>query len=105
MLKEKNTATTELESHIVAVKLITGEEIIAKLDPASTNQLFKFQRPLAMVLGEVPGKPHQTQVMFTPWMLALDENEVASVRNEHVVAIAAARKDAAIQYESATNPE
>lgn len=104
MLKAKNTETT-LEGIVVTVKLITGEEIIAKLLPTENPHMFKFKRPLALVMGEVPGAPHQTQVMFTPWMLALDENEPATIRHEHVLAMSPARKDAAQQYESATNSD
>lgn len=95
MLVEKKTS----QSQIVAIKLITGEEIIAKLvsyEHGSAN----LSNPLAMVMAENPDNPTQTRVMFTPWLVAAGK-DVIEVREQHIVALAPAREDAKEQYEQA----
>lgn len=87
------------QSSIVAIKLTTGEEIIAKV-VSDDDGLLVVNRPLSMVMAENPDNPTQTRVMFTPWMIAADKDNV-SIRNTHVVAVTPARTDAAEQYEQA----
>lgn len=95
MLVEKKTEN----STIIAIKLITGEEIIARKLSDDDNHIM-VSRPLAMVLAENPENPAQTRVMFTPWMVAAGKDTM-SINNVHVVAVTPARKDAADQYEQA----
>lgn len=95
MLKEKN------DGKIETIKLVSGEEIIAKV-VKTTDKHMVVSTPLLMVLSEMPGAPNQTQVVFTPWMMALSDNEEAKLSLMHIICHAPARKDAATQYESAT---
>ena len=87
----------------VAIKLVTGEEIIARKIPHSaTPDEIRISRPLAMVMAENPSNPQQTRVMFTPWMIAAGK-EIMDIKRVHVVAMVPARPDAAEQYEQAIN--
>lgn len=94
MLVEKKPANL-----IVAIKLITGEEIIAK-HVSFENGSVTLANPLAMVMAENPDNPTQTRVMFTPWMVAAQNDEV-EIREMHIVAMSPAREDAAEQYQQA----
>jgi hypothetical protein len=89
------------ETDVQTIKLTTGEEIIAKVARTSADWL-DVVRPLTLVLAEVPGNPAQTQVMFTPWMLGVAENQEISIDRSHVIATGAARDDARTQYLAAT---
>lgn len=87
------------DSAVVAIKLVTGEEVIARKLSDDDNHLI-VSRPLAMVMAENPDNPQQTRVMFTPWMVAAGK-DVVTIKNAHVVAVTAAREDAAEQYQTA----
>jgi hypothetical protein len=91
------------ETDIQTLKLSTGEEIIARVARTSADWV-DVVRPLALVLAEMPGNPAQTQVMFTPWMLGVEETQEISIDRSHVIATGPARKDAAEQYAAATRP-
>ena len=95
MLVEKKAENTK----VVAIKLTTGEEIIARKLSDDDHHIM-VSRPLAMVMAENPENPTQTRVMFTPWMVAAGK-EVMSINNNHVIAVVPAREDAAEQYEQA----
>lgn len=88
---------------IMTFKLTTGEEIIGEYQ-GSHLENYLVKRPLSLIMAEMPGSPHQTQVVFTPWMLALADDEVARIKRDCVIAKAPARKDAADQYTAATRP-
>lgn len=92
MLVEKKVQ----QNTVVAIKLITGEEIIAYKLSDDDGHLM-VSRPLAMVMAENPDNPAQTRVMFAPWMVAADKSQIA-INNHHVVAVTTANKDAAEQY-------
>jgi len=94
MLKEKKSPFK-----VVAVKLVTGEEIIAKFIELENGTL-KVETPLAMIMAENPDNPTQTRVMFTPWMIA-SANVAIEIREQFVVSLVEAREDAADQYELA----
>lgn len=95
MLVERAPENTK----IVAIKLITGEEVIAR-QLNTTGDTVMISRPLSMIMAENPDNPAQTRVMFTPWMVAAGK-ETVSVKNQHILAICPAREDAADQYEQA----
>lgn len=95
MLVEKKPENTE----VIAIKLVTGEEIIARKLSDDDNHIM-VGSPLAMVMADNPDNPQQTRVMFTPWMVAAGK-EIVSIKNIHVVAVSSARVDAAEQYEQA----
>jgi len=92
MLVEKKPENLE----IVAIKLVTGEELIAT-KMSDDDSCLMVSRPLAMVMAENPDNPTQTRVMFTPWMIAAGKDN-GSIKNTHVIAVTAARTDAADQY-------
>lgn len=95
MLVEKKSEDTK----VVAIKLLTGEEIIARKLNEEDNAVL-ISRPLAMVMAENPDNPQQTRVMFTPWMVAAGK-DMMRLRKEHIVVMVDARPDAADQYEQA----
>lgn len=95
MLVEKKAEDTV----VVAIKLTTGEEIIARKLGQDANAI-RISRPLAMVMAENPENPQQTRVMFTPWMVAAGK-EVFAIDASHIIAMVPARDDAAEQYEQA----
>lgn len=96
MLKEKQNTET-----VITVKLTSGEEVIGKLVKDEAN-FMHVTRPLMLVMAEMPGSEHQTQVVFTPWMLALADDQTVKIAKAHVVSHGPAKKDAATQYEAAT---
>lgn len=99
MLKEKPTTKFP---YVAAIKLVTGEEIIAKV--ISEEGGYHLDKPLAMVMAENPDNPQQTRVMFTPWMVAAGDKPVV-VLKPHMLAITEAREDAAEQYTQAVDPQ
>ncbi len=97
MLVEKKSEDTV----VVAIKLVTGEEIIARKNPhAASPDEVRISRPLAMVMAENPDNPTQTRVMFTPWMVSAGK-EIMDIKRIHIIAMVPARADAAEQYEAA----
>lgn len=95
MLVDKKTE----DSVIVAIKMISGEEVIArKLSEDDHN--VRITRPLSMVMAENPDNPQQTRVMFTPFMVAAGK-DMMNIRRDHILAMVPARPDAAEQYETA----
>lgn len=95
MLVEKKSE----DSIVVSIKLVTGEEVIARKLSEDANQV-RISRPLAMVMADSPDNPTQTRVMFTPWMVAAGK-EMMNIKTQHIIAIVPARDDAADQYEQA----
>ena len=92
MLVEKKKPLPE----IISVKLITGEEIIAKYVDLREGTLF-ISLPLSMVMAENPENPTQTRVMFTPWMVSAGVDDI-EIREQHILTMTQSRKDAAEQY-------
>jgi hypothetical protein len=95
MLVEKKAS----DQVVVAIKLISGEELIARRLSDDDNHII-VSRPLAMIMADNPDNPTQTRVMFTPWMVAAGK-ETMTIKNAHVIAVVPARADAAEQYEQA----
>lgn len=84
---------------VMSFKMITGEEIIARLID-DQGEVLKISRPLAMVMAENPDNPTQTRVMFTPWMVSAG-SELLSLDKSKIIVMCKAREDAAEQYENA----
>lgn len=78
---------------VVSVKLINGDELIAKLEDENDTEI-KLDRPLALTL-QAGG------LGMIPWMLLGDSDKVTFSKN-HVLAIMASKKDAADQYTTGT---
>ena len=85
MLITKGVAVGE----IVSIKLITGEEIIAKLEEETTDHI-KVNRPLTVSLGP-------QGLGMIPFVF-LAQNDSIKLNMNHVLVLAAAKKDAADQY-------
>jgi hypothetical protein len=79
----------------VTIKLISGEEIIARLEEDAANSV-KISKPLAVTLA---GKG----LGMIPWVF-LGEVENINLSRDHIIAMVLAKKEAADQYlESTTN--
>jgi hypothetical protein len=85
MLISKGTAVGE----IVSIKLITGDEIIAKLEDESTDYI-KISRPLMIV-------PGPDGLGMIPYVF-LAQNELMKIQMDHVIILSPSKKDAADQY-------
>jgi len=92
MLVEKKDG---LNGKAIAIKLLTGEEIIAHCVEDLNGEL-RIVNPLAMVM--MPGEEQEGMVMFAPWMLALDDDTVITIPHDKYVVYVAARRDASQQY-------
>lgn len=96
---------------IVAVKLVSGEEIIGRLNEYSADYI-KIVNPVLMILEmvedevqhPVTGQVHKNQqamVAFAPFMLGMPDNEPIKIGSAKYITIVKAREDAANQYKSA----
>lgn len=99
---------------IVSVKLMSGEEIIARLTEYSTD-FIRVTNPVLMILEMVEDevqhpatgqmvKSQQAMVAFAPFMLGLPDNEVVRIGSAKYITIVKAREDAANQYKNALGP-
>lgn len=95
MLKTKTPQTMT-----AAVKLITGEEIIA-LVTSVTESTITIKRPLTLVMTMPEAGGDQGQVAFAPWMLGLESNKEITLQLTRVVYYGPARSDAAQEYHAA----
>lgn len=78
---------------IISLKLINGEELIARFDEEST-EIIKVLKPLCVTLnGQGLG--------MMPWMFLGNSKEV-TLKKSHVFAIMASKADAASQYRQNT---
>lgn len=89
MLIDKGIAQGE----VVSIKLINGDEIIARFDSENTDEV-KIERPLAITIG-----PQGLGMM--PWMF-LGGKELVTLKKQHVMAMMQSKKDAADQYMQGT---
>ena len=74
---------------IVSIKLISGEELIAKLEEETAEHV-KVNRPLTVSLGP-------QGLGMIPFVF-LAQSETIKLSMQHVMVIAVAKKDAADQY-------
>jgi hypothetical protein len=93
--------TIDYTNRIVSVKLVTGEEIIARVVEQKEHSLV-FKRPLSMVMM-AGDDDNQGQVAFAPWMLGLPDDARVELPRERLVYVGESRKDAAEQYVIAVN--
>jgi hypothetical protein len=73
----------------VSIKLITGEELIARLEEDSSEHV-KLTKPLLVTVG-----PQGLGMM--PFMF-LNGSDTVTIKQGHVLAMGVAKKDAADQY-------
>jgi copper(I)-binding protein len=89
MLIEKPIA----EGDVVSIKLINGDEIIARLDRDDHHGI-TISKPLAVTLGP-------QGLGMIPWVF-LAAKETMTLKREHIFVMLLAKKDAADQYLSGT---
>jgi hypothetical protein len=85
MLIEKPIA----EGDVVSIKLINGDEVIARLEKDDHHGL-TISRPLAVTLGP-------QGLGMIPWVF-LGSKETMTLKREHVFVMLPSKKDAADQY-------
>lgn len=85
MLIEKPIAVGE----VVSLKLINGDEIIARFENESDDEI-KIDRPLALTMSA-------QGLGMIPWMF-LGDKSVISLKKSHVFCMVPSKKDAADQY-------
>jgi len=78
---------------VVSIKLINGDEIIARFDSENTDEV-KIESPLTITLG-----PQGLGMM--PWMF-LGGKDLVTLKKQHVMAMMQSKKDAADQYMQGT---
>jgi len=95
--------TTNYTDSVVTMKLITGEEILARV-VTHLGATITIKNPLAMVM--VPDDSgNQGMVAFAPWVLGAEENVPLAIDLKNVLLLTKARSDAASQYASAVGEE
>lgn len=85
MLIEKPIAAGD----VVSLKLINGDEIIARLE-ADDQHGYTISRPLAITVGS-------QGLGMMPWLF-LGNKETVTLKREHVFVMVASKKEAADQY-------
>lgn len=78
---------------VVSLKLINGDEIIARLDADDHNGI-TVTKPLAITVG-----PQGLGMM--PWIF-LGNKETVTIKREHIFVMVPSKKDAADQYMQGT---
>jgi hypothetical protein len=89
MLIEKPVASGD----IVSIKLINGEEIITRLEEETADYI-KVTKPLSVTLGP-------QGLGMIPYMF-LSAKDTITIKQQFVIVIAPAKKDAADQYLTGT---
>jgi hypothetical protein len=89
MLLEKQMATGD----VVSIKLINGDEIIARLESDDSNGI-TIDRPLALTMS-------QGGLGMIPWVFLGDRSKM-TLKKEHVFVMVPSKKDAADQYMEGT---
>lgn len=78
---------------IVSIKLINGDEIIARFEEETTDEV-TITKPLALTLGG-------GGLGMIPWMF-LGSKETISIKKTHMFVMVPSKKDAASQYMEGT---
>jgi hypothetical protein len=89
-----------LNGKVIAIKLISGEEIMAKLISTEDKTII-LSNPVSYVMNMNPENPEQGEVMFAPWMLGIDMNSSIEINIDHILYFGAANKDASSKYSEA----
>lgn len=89
MLIEKPIANGD----VVSLKLLNGDEIIARFDSETLEEI-KIEKPLALTMSG-------SGLGMIPWLFLGDKN-VISLKKAHVFCMVPSKKDAADQYMQGT---
>jgi hypothetical protein len=82
-----------IEGSVVSLKLINGDEIIARYDGEDVTTI-KINRPLALTMGA-------QGLGMIPWVF-LGDTDNYTLKREHVFVMVPSKKDAADQYMQGT---
>lgn len=93
MLETKGTVT---EGGIYGFKLVTGEEIVAKVISKERGE-YKFDKPHTVMMS-------QQGAGLSAWPMIADEDQPVTVPIGHIVAVFTLRADFKAGYEESTNP-
>lgn len=85
MLVNKNFTSGD----IVSIKLINGDEIIARFD-SQTESDITVNKPMAITIGA-------QGLGLIPWMFFADSDNV-TIKKQHIFVASSSKKDAATQY-------
>lgn len=77
------------EGETVSIKLITGEEIIARLEEENSEKI-KVYKPLSVNIGS-------TGLGMMPFMF-LSGSDTLEIKTQHIIAMSISKKEAADQY-------
>ena len=88
MLLKLNTLNP---NDIVAIKVVSGDEILAKLIEITTNGV-KISKPLQLIIMT------QGSVGMIPYMVGIDDESKLFINNDKIILMGKARPDAASQY-------
>jgi len=94
-----NKASNFAVGEIVTLKLITGEEILAKV-VESTETSITLNKPLTLVLAG--GHSGQGMVAMAPFMLGITDDTNLTFDSSKILTKGKARPDAAAQYRQLT---
>jgi hypothetical protein len=77
----------------VSIKLISGEEIIARLEEETSDKV-KIYKPLSVNIGP-------TGLGMMPFMF-LAASDTLEIKTQHIIAMSSSKKEAADQYVQGT---
>jgi len=89
-----DTSASIAANDILAAKLVSGEEIVAKVIEVNDKE-FVIVRPMAMTI--VP-QGNSATVAFMPWTLGIAEDAKIRLVRTQIIAYSKARKEAADGY-------
>ena len=83
---------------IKIIKLLTGEELLAKILPSSST-LLKMENPVRVVIMPNKIDPKTPNVGFAPWA-EFSDDKVFEIDKRHVIAVISPIKEFINQYNS-----
>ncbi len=84
--------------NIKLIRLLNGEEIIAKIMP-STNDIVRMENPIRIVVMPNKIDPKTPNVGFAPWV-EFSDDKIFEVQKSHVLCIINPIKEFINQYNS-----
>ena len=87
------------ENKTVAIKLTTGDELIAKL-VKSTEDTVDLYKPLSVMMSPTP---QGINVLMFPWIAGIGEDETVTLNKQFIVVIHKALKSMEDNYQAQTS--
>lgn len=87
---------TPSNGDVVTLKLISGEEVVARLKDMTMDSL-EVSKPLSVGLSP------NGQVGMVPFMVGLNDDAVVTFDRNHILVISAARKEMSDAYTASTS--